>query len=158
MLKCVFSKLNTGRGVVTLWWACIPFSEGLGLKNCLSLPALQTRNTLLRPSRVKQISLLTNLQPLVSSNILEWKHWFSIMVGIFRVTNILEGTTLQGSWSSVMLIVQLIVHYWLKLWRDLNHPAPVVRYDNYVIYGDIITCSTSQHSLWTVNRLYCQAQ
>lgn len=105
-----------------------------------------------------QISLLTNLQPLVSSNILEWKHWFSIMVGIFRVTNILEGTTLQGSWSSVMLIVQLIVHYWLKLWRDLNHPAPVVRYDNYVIYGDIITCSTSQHSLWTVNRLYCQAQ
>lgn len=53
MLKCVFSKLNTGRGVVTLWWACIPFSEGLGLKNCLSLPALQTRNTLLRPSRVK---------------------------------------------------------------------------------------------------------
>lgn len=105
-----------------------------------------------------QISLLTNLQPLVSSNILEWKHWFSIMVGIFRVTNILEGTTLQGSWSSVMLIVQLIVHYWLKLWRDLNHPAPVVRYDNYVICGDIITCSTSQHSLWTVNRLYCQAQ
>lgn len=105
-----------------------------------------------------QISLLTNLQPLVSSNILEWKRWFSIMVGIFRVTNILEGTTLQGSWSSVMLIVQLIVHYWLKLWRDLNHPAPVVRYDNYVIYGDIITCSTSQHSLWTVNRLYCQAQ
>ena len=53
-VKVDISKLNIERGVVTLWWTGIPFWEGLGLTNHLSLCALETRNTLLRPGLISQ--------------------------------------------------------------------------------------------------------